>query len=39
MKQIAFCLVGLLASLQSVRAEERVLKNELVIRSTADQAW
>jgi uncharacterized protein YndB with AHSA1/START domain len=39
MKRIALCLIAMFAATQSVQAQERVLKSDIVIRSTVDRAW
>jgi uncharacterized protein YndB with AHSA1/START domain len=39
MRRFAVCLIVLLAAAQSLRAEERVLRNEIVIRSSLEKAW
>jgi uncharacterized protein YndB with AHSA1/START domain len=39
MKRIALCLIAMFATIQSVHAQERVLNNEIVIRSSVDRAW
>jgi len=39
MNKIVFCLLAVVLSLQTVHAEERVLRNEIVIHSSVDKAW
>jgi len=39
MLRFTVSLIAIVAALQGVRAEERVLRNEIVVRSTLEKAW